>query len=123
MVNAGVKLHAVYGGTEFGAHTLILDDDDSQGADSPVKTSKDWAWMRFPDTVKLRWIPQGDDTYELEFLVRIHLGHLVPLIISTRLRQRCETHWPAFENLKDTRGYATNDLWIRHPTKPGLWKM
>lgn len=72
-MKAGVRLYAVYGGTEFGAHTLILDEDDSNGPDSSVKTSNDWAWMRFPDTVKLRWVPQGDDTYELEFLVRVCL--------------------------------------------------
>ena len=69
LVKAGVKLYAVYGGTEFGAHTAILDEDDSNGLDAPVKTSADWAWMQFPDTLKPRWVPQGDDTYELEYLV------------------------------------------------------
>ena len=29
----------------------------------------------------------------------------------------------AVENLPDTRGYATSDLFIRHPTKDYLWKM
>lgn len=27
------------------------------------------------------------------------------------------------ENLPDTRGYATHDLFIPHPTKKGLWKV
>ena len=40
-----------------------------------------------------------------------------------RFLQTCETHHPAIENLPDTRGYATNDLFIPHPTKKGLWKM
>lgn len=29
----------------------------------------------------------------------------------------------AVENLLDTRGYATSDLFVRHPTKDYLWKM
>ena len=29
----------------------------------------------------------------------------------------------AVENLPDTRGYATSDLFVRHPTKDYLWKM
>lgn len=66
-----MKLYAVYGGTEFGAHTAILDEDDSNGLDAPVKTSADWAWMQFPDTLKPRWMPQGDETYELEYLVGV----------------------------------------------------
>ena len=49
----------------------ILDTDDSQGPDSPMKTSADWAWMQFDESrVRCRWIPQGDGTYELQFLVR-----------------------------------------------------
>lgn len=37
--------------------------------------------------------------------------------------QRSENYFPAIENLPDVRGYATNDLFIPHPTKKGLWKM
>ncbi|EKM57056.1 uncharacterized protein PHACADRAFT_208208 [Phanerochaete carnosa HHB-10118-sp] len=102
--NAGVKLCAGYGATEFGNHTRLLDADDSQGPDAPVKTSADWQWFTFSDYVKLRWVPEGDGTYELQFLT-------------------CPTHRPSVENLPDTRGYATKDLWIPHPSKSGLWKI
>ncbi|CAL1703617.1 unnamed protein product [Somion occarium] len=103
LVAAGVKLTSVYGGTEFGALTLMFDTDDSQGPEAPVKTSADWAWMQFSDQVKCRWIDQGDGTYELQFLT-------------------CDTHQPAVENLPDVRGYATADLFEPHPTKKGLWR-
>ncbi|KAJ3525806.1 hypothetical protein NM688_g8348 [Phlebia brevispora] len=101
---AGVKFFAVYGATEFGAYTDVFDADDSQGPDAPVKTSADWAWFSFCDRVKPRWIPQGDGSYELQFLT-------------------WENHHPAIENLPDVRGYATSDLFEPHPTKKGLWKI
>ncbi|TCD65529.1 putative PKS/NRPS-like protein biosynthetic cluster [Steccherinum ochraceum] len=104
LCEAGVKLFAVYGGTEFGSPTDVLDSDDSAGLESPNKTSLDWAWMQFGDKGSLRWIPQGDGSYELHFLT-------------------CATHHPAIENLEDVAGYATSDLWIPHPTKQGLWKI
>ncbi|CAL1703601.1 unnamed protein product [Somion occarium] len=101
---AGCKLFSVYGATEFGAPTGIFDTDDSQGLDAPVKTSADYAWFQFPDYVNMRWIDQGDGTYELQFLT-------------------CDTHQPAVENLPDVKGYATSDLFESHPTKPGLWRV
>ncbi|KAF7794887.1 hypothetical protein EIP86_006030 [Pleurotus ostreatoroseus] len=104
LVAAGVQLFAVYGATEFGAWTDVWDADDSQGVNAPVKTSADWAWFSFCDRVNPRWVPQGDGTYELQLLT-------------------CETHHPAIENLHDTVGYATNDLFEPHPTKKGLWKI
>ncbi|TCD64926.1 putative PKS/NRPS-like protein biosynthetic cluster [Steccherinum ochraceum] len=90
---AGVKLCAIYGGTEFGSPTGANDE----------KTD-DWAWFKFAEFVKPRWIPQGDGTHELHFLT-------------------CDTHHPAIENLPDVRGYNTSDLFIPHPTKPDLWKI
>ncbi|KAI0079020.1 acetyl-CoA synthetase-like protein, partial [Panus rudis PR-1116 ss-1] len=105
LTKAGVKLFPVYGGTEFGATTRMLDTDDSHGLDAPdVKTSADWAWMQFIDLCKTRWIPQGDGTFELQFLT-------------------CETHELSVENLTNPRGYATADLFIPHPTKKGLWRI
>ena len=72
---AGVKLFSLYGGTEYGALTKIMDADDSQGPSAPVKTSKDWAWFSFvEERLKMRWDPQGDGTYELHFLVRINFS-------------------------------------------------
>lgn len=43
-------------------------DYSGQGDPEKVKTADDWAWMAFPDFV--RWDPQGDGSYELQFMVR-----------------------------------------------------
>lgn len=105
-------------------HTLVFDIDDSQGPEADVKTSADWDWMRFADYVNCRWIPQGDGTYELQFLVSLALISFLHMFQSwLPLYQTCPTHCPSVENLPDVRGYATSDLFIPHPTKPGLWKM
>ncbi|KAK7693158.1 hypothetical protein QCA50_002724 [Cerrena zonata] len=103
LVAAGVHLASSFGGTEFGAPTAIMDIDYSLPPDAPVRTRNDWAWVQFIDKVKIRWIDQGDGTYELQFLT-------------------CDTHQPAVENLPDVRGYATNDLFEPHPWKTGLWR-
>ena len=61
----------MYGATETGATNDIVDPDDSQGPDANVKTSADWAWLAFPeDQMHCRWVPEGDGSYELQFLVR-----------------------------------------------------
>lgn len=101
---AGVHLCAIYGATEAGSTTRTFDTDDSQGLDADVKTTADWAWMQFGDHVKIRWVPQGDGSYELVYLT-------------------CETHQPAIENLPNERGYATSDLWEPHPKKKNLWRI
>lgn len=50
-------------------HTSIFDEDDSQGPDALVRSSRDWQWLSFGANVRCRWVPQGDGTYELQFLV------------------------------------------------------
>lgn len=58
---AGVTLRPLYGGTEFGINTrftpIALNDTD------------DWEYMQFHDHMNIRWIPQGDGSYECQFLV------------------------------------------------------
>ncbi|KAF5371510.1 hypothetical protein D9615_009619 [Tricholomella constricta] len=95
LVNAGVRLHSIYGGTEFGApaHIMPLEGDE-----------KDWEYVRFHERAKVRWVPQGDGTFELQFLT-------------------WEKHQPMAKNLPDVDGYTTSDLWVNHPTKKHLWKI
>ncbi|KAF8054252.1 putative aminoadipate reductase [Lyophyllum atratum] len=95
MFKAGVKLNPGYGGTEFGSptHAIPRPGDESE-----------WAYMEFSPRAKVRWVPQGDGTYECQFLTT-------------------ETHSLPIENLEDVRGYATSDLWEPHPTKDYLWKV
>ena len=60
MVASGVRLNPGYGGTEFGSPTYAL----------PRKGDEDdWAYMEFSERSKVRWVSQGDGTYECQFLV------------------------------------------------------
>ncbi|KIJ58231.1 hypothetical protein HYDPIDRAFT_34379 [Hydnomerulius pinastri MD-312] len=93
---AGVPIGGEYGGTEFGCPVEIPDRRDI--------TDGDWLWMRFSDELKLRWVPQGDNTYELQVLTT-------------------ETNQMAVENLPDVKGYATSDVFLKHPTKRNMWKI
>jgi acyl-CoA synthetase (AMP-forming)/AMP-acid ligase II len=95
LVAQGVHLRTGYGSTECGVVTAF---------ESPQIANEDWAWAELAATVTVRWKPQGDGTSELQVL-------------------RGEKHVVHVENLPDVRGYATQDLWVPHPTKEGLWRM
>ncbi|KAJ7647851.1 hypothetical protein FB45DRAFT_732988, partial [Roridomyces roridus] len=95
LVDAGIHLISGYGTTETGS---ITDSRPYPGDD------KDWSWFRVSDRVKVRWVPQGDGTFECQLL-------------------RTGNHFPMVENLPDVRGYATSDLCINHPTKKHLWRV
>ncbi|KAH0828782.1 acetyl-CoA synthetase-like protein [Lanmaoa asiatica] len=57
---AGVQVCSGYGGTEFGVPVAMTTKRDIADGD--------WMWLRFSDDLKIRWAPQGDDTYELQVL-------------------------------------------------------
>ena len=53
------------------------------------------------------------------------IGVSPPHLSLRRVKQENQTtdNYPlAVENLPDVKGYATSDLWVKHPTK-NLWKM
>ncbi|KAL6302718.1 hypothetical protein BKA93DRAFT_736353 [Sparassis latifolia] len=105
LIAAGVPFFSVYGATEFGTLTCLLDTDVDEPASRSQKTRDDWGWMQFPPQCNPRWAPQEDGTYELQLLT-------------------CPTHQPSVENLPNgEHGYATSDLWLPHPSKPGLWRV
>lgn len=60
MTEAGVYLTPAYGATEFGAVSRFFRKEGDE---------KDWEWMWFSDITNIRWDPQGDGTYEIQFLV------------------------------------------------------
>jgi hypothetical protein len=111
-VDAGVKLTSVYGATEFGAITCILRNEVEQ---------KFWEWVRFGQYSTIRWAPQDDGTYECQVLVRLELFIRVSTLNPSS--QTTPTHQVSVENLPDVKGYATSDVFIKHPTEEGLWKM
>ncbi|KAF8185750.1 acetyl-CoA synthetase-like protein [Pholiota molesta] len=91
----GVRLHCSYGGTEFGAIATASLNPEAED---------DWEYIEFSEICTPRWVPQGDGTYELQFLTN-------------------PRHSLSVENLPDVRGYGTSDLFKPHPTKPGFWKI
>jgi hypothetical protein len=95
LVAAGCRLRSVLGATEFAVISEVYKHSAAP---------EDWAWIAFHPSAHIRWAPQGDGSFELQLLAH-------------------DRHVLAVENLPDTRGYATNDLWVPHPTVPGLWKM
>ncbi|KAH7890585.1 acetyl-CoA synthetase-like protein [Phlebopus sp. FC_14] len=95
MWSAGVSIAAGYGGTEFGNITTIPDKQDI--------IDGDWEWMRIQPGIKIRWEPQGDGTYECQVLMT-------------------ENYHTAVRNLPDVSGYATSDLFVKHPRKD-MWKI
>ncbi|KAF8295666.1 acetyl-CoA synthetase-like protein [Clavulina sp. PMI_390] len=98
LVNHGVKLTTAYGGTEFLA-PCIVDYTKNRGP-------HEWAWTEIAPEFPVRWDPQGDDTFELQVLTNEHYR---PMVINT------ET--------PDGPAFSTKDLFIKHPTKQGLWKI
>ncbi|KAJ6491913.1 acetyl-CoA synthetase-like protein [Mycena sanguinolenta] len=98
LFSQGVNILPIYGATEFGAPTIV------KGRQAEMDAGE-WAWFRFNNHVNIRWEPQGDGTFECQFLT-------VP-----------ETHQVSVENLPDVKGYSTKDLFERHPTKPDLFKI
>lgn len=69
LVAAGVRLVSAYGTTETGPVAHVFDGFDPSPSDVNAKTAQDWQWQSLPPSTKPRWVPQGDGTYELQFLV------------------------------------------------------
>lgn len=59
LVSEGVHIRSVYGGSEFAIPTAV-----NMAADRA-----DWQWHRFSEKAHVIWAPQGDGTFECQFLV------------------------------------------------------
>ncbi|KAJ3983514.1 putative aminoadipate reductase [Lentinula detonsa] len=94
LISCGVHLRAIYGLTEAGSPSTWSMEDGFE----------DWSWHKFPEGPHIRWVPQGDGTFEIQFLTT-------------------DTYLVSVENIPGVPGYATSDLWIPHPSKPGLWSI
>ncbi|KAJ7622608.1 putative aminoadipate reductase [Mycena polygramma] len=97
LFSQGVNISPIYGATEFGTPTIIKR--------RKAEDAGEWEWLQFSSRSNIRWVPQGDGTFECQLLT-------VP-----------ETHQLSVENLPDVRGYSTKDLFERHPTKPDLYRI
>ncbi|TFK51599.1 acetyl-CoA synthetase-like protein [Heliocybe sulcata] len=97
LVSRGVRLVSLYGATEMGIPMSPL---PSTGGKDP----EDWQYIAITDRSLPRWVPQDDGSYELQML-------------------NTATHHLAKLNLDDVEGYATSDVFVKHPSKPDLWKV
>ncbi|KAG1738262.1 putative aminoadipate reductase [Suillus lakei] len=98
LTTAGIPLAQLYGATECGPVSIL------PPRDSVVNGNPYWQWVEFSDTVNIRWAPHDLDLFECQVL-------------------RSDKLQPSIENLPDVQGYATNDLFVRHPTQKQLWKI
>ena len=64
LLDSGVNMITSYGGTEFGSPTGVFKRKGDE---------KDWDYVEFDHRCKVRWVPQGDGTYECQFLVSFYL--------------------------------------------------
>ncbi|KAL1710425.1 hypothetical protein EV121DRAFT_192955 [Schizophyllum commune] len=95
---SGVKLRSILGATEFGIPSHLMPTHEEDWTE--------WCWVELDANASLNWEKQDDGTEEL--------------IISAE-----GDHWhkPAVLNMPGRRAYATNDLYLPHPTKPHLRKV
>ncbi|KAJ7046114.1 hypothetical protein C8F04DRAFT_1322704 [Mycena alexandri] len=96
MTSLGVSIFVLYGSGEISIATPIL----------PAEVGYDWDYFTFPSLVITEMIPQENGTFELV---------IVSSIFCT----------PAVLNMQvgGIPSYATSDLILPHPTKPGYWKI
>ncbi|KAL0569048.1 hypothetical protein V5O48_012925, partial [Marasmius crinis-equi] len=98
MTRQGVAIFILYGMSEIGIISPMV----------PAKTENnyDWNYFRFTDWSKNHWKPHGDNLYEL---VVVDSPYCTPSVINTQV--------------DGIPAYATSDLFIPHPTKPGYWRI
>ncbi|KAJ6472708.1 hypothetical protein C8R47DRAFT_1295530, partial [Mycena vitilis] len=96
MTSQGVSIFVLYGSSEGGIMSPIL----------PAEVGYDWDYFKFPGLVTPEMIPHGNETFEL---VMVMNEFCRPAVLNTQIR--------------GIDAYATSDLLLPHPTKPGYWKI
>ncbi|PCH43993.1 acetyl-CoA synthetase-like protein, partial [Wolfiporia cocos MD-104 SS10] len=73
----------------------------------------DWEYFHFPDLVKPKMVPYGNNTFEFVMVSRL---------LNEQSNTFCE---PSVLNTQvaGIGAYATSDLMVPHPTKPGYWRI
>ncbi|KAI0808043.1 acetyl-CoA synthetase-like protein [Fomes fomentarius] len=92
----GISLIIVYGCTEVGAVANVI----------PVKPGMDYAYFTISRWIETIQVDAGDGKYEI-------------IVLSPPECPLAATN----TKVNDRDAYATNDLVIPHPTRPGLWKL
>ncbi|KAF8635353.1 hypothetical protein AX17_003937, partial [Amanita inopinata Kibby_2008] len=96
LFSQGVTMLSLYGTSEIGAITCTV----------PAKNDVGWEYFKFSSDLEFKMLPHGDNKFEL-IVMPNEYRHLQ--VVNTKVM--------------DIDGYATSDLLIPHPQKPGYWKM
>ncbi|KAK0243050.1 hypothetical protein EDD85DRAFT_314137 [Armillaria nabsnona] len=96
LTSRGVSIFVLYGSTECGVVTPIL----------PAKASDCWDYFEFTKFATPKMVANGPDSFEF---IAMKNEFSEPSVINT--------------NVDGTDGFATSDIFIPHPTKPGYWKI
>ncbi|KAK6984778.1 acetyl-CoA synthetase-like protein [Favolaschia claudopus] len=97
LISQGVTLFIQYGLSEAGMVSLVLPSEIGP---------TDWEYFTFPSVMTPEMIPHGNDTFEL---VMVSNEFYTPAVTNTTVRGK--------------GAFATSDLLLAHPTKPGHWKV
>ncbi|TFK94535.1 acetyl-CoA synthetase-like protein [Polyporus arcularius HHB13444] len=96
LASEGVSLIIVYGCTEVGAVANVI----------PENPGMDYAYFTITPWIQTKLLAAGDGKYEIVILSPPDC----PLpVVNTQI--------------EGIDGFATNDLVVAHPTKPGMWKL
>ncbi|KAJ7648213.1 hypothetical protein DFH06DRAFT_1050166 [Mycena polygramma] len=96
ITSQGVSIFQLYGSGEASILSPIL----------PAEVGYDWEYFKFPKLVTPEMVPYGNKTFELVIVCN---PFCTPAVLNTRVR--------------GIDAYATSDLMVPHPTKPGYWKI
>ncbi|KAL0574371.1 hypothetical protein V5O48_007572 [Marasmius crinis-equi] len=99
LASVGVSLFTEYGATEVGCLNVFVPESISP---------KDWEYFTFSQLPDIKLVPQGDAEGTFEVVV-VPSPTLIPHLTNT--------------TIDGVEAYATSDLVVSHPTKPGMWKV
>ncbi|EKM49937.1 uncharacterized protein PHACADRAFT_213717 [Phanerochaete carnosa HHB-10118-sp] len=96
LVGQGVSIFPMYGISETGINNISL----------PKSAEKDWQYFAIARNIKAHFEPDGDGHYEF-------------IAVSSTFQKPCVEN----TEVDGVPAYATSDLLIPHPTKPGFWRI
>ncbi|GJE91046.1 acetyl-CoA synthetase-like protein [Phanerochaete sordida] len=96
LVRQGVSIFQMYGISETGINNVSL----------PKVAEKDWQYFAIARNIKAHFEPDGDGHYEF-------------VSVSSTFQKPCVEN----TEVDGVPAYATNDLLMPHPTKPGFWRI
>ncbi|KAJ7870004.1 hypothetical protein B0H13DRAFT_2557202 [Mycena leptocephala] len=103
MTSQGVSIFILYG---FLSEWEFSSEGSIMSPVLPAQVGYDWEYFRFRQTVTAEMVPHGNNTFEL---VMVSNEFSRPAVLNTKI--------------EGIDAYATSDLLVPHPVKPGYWKV